>query len=246
MAEPIQELSGHGSLAGAPVRDELLGASDATIDDATAHGDPMVLRGLIYQLTGDPEIAATTPVVRRGGGLFGGLTLGEEDAALVRRKAAEFLKSYRDRGAGDLDIGPAERLLTSMTLTIGSEPEPDAVGPVARGAGPRSLGPRPGMVAGADAATRGLLRHRHRRRHGGSQRGHPAQAGGDSVLGRREERRCRRHLVRESLPGRTRGHPEPALHPCLRRRLQLRVSVLSLDGEPEVLQLGGRHVRRAR
>lgn len=128
MAEPIQELSGHGSLADAPVRDELLGASDATIDEATAHGDPMVLRGLIYQLTGDPEIAATTPVVRRGGGLFGGLTLGEDDAALVRRKAAEFLKSYRDRGAGDLEIGPAERLLTSMTLTIGSEPEPDAVG----------------------------------------------------------------------------------------------------------------------
>ncbi|MDE0350227.1 MAG: NAD(P)-binding protein, partial [Gammaproteobacteria bacterium] len=127
MAEAIQELSGHDSLAGAPVREELLGASDATIDDATAHGDPMVLRGLIYQLTGDEEIAATTPVVRRGGGLFGGLTLDEEDAALVRRKAAEFLKSYRDRGAGDLGIGPAERLLTSMTLTIGSDPETDAV-----------------------------------------------------------------------------------------------------------------------
>ena len=127
MAEAIQELSGHDSLAGAPVREELLGASDATIDDATAHGDPMVLRGLIYQLTGDEEIAATTPVVRRGGGLFGGLTLDEEDAALVRRKAAEFLKSYRDRGAGDLGIGPAERLLTSMTLTIGSDPETDAL-----------------------------------------------------------------------------------------------------------------------
>ena len=129
MAEPIQELSQHGSVADARARarEELLGASDATIDDATAHGDPMVLRGLIYQLTGDPEIAATKPVHRRGTGLFGGVTLGEEDAALVRRKAARFLRSYRDSGAGALDIGPAERLLTSTALTIGSAPEPDAV-----------------------------------------------------------------------------------------------------------------------
>ena len=62
MTEPIKKLSEHGSVADARVRDELLGASDATIEDATGLGDPMVLRGLIYQLTGDPEIAATTPV----------------------------------------------------------------------------------------------------------------------------------------------------------------------------------------
>lgn len=126
MAEPIQELSEPGSLAGAPARSELLGASDATIEDATAHGDPMVLRGLIYQLTGDEDVAATKPVVRRGIGFFGGVTLSEEDAALVRRKAAEFLKSYRDSGAGELGIGPADRLLTSAALTIGGEPDPDA------------------------------------------------------------------------------------------------------------------------
>ena len=40
-------------------RPELLAADDATIEDAIAHADPMVLRGLLYQLTGDPEVAAT-------------------------------------------------------------------------------------------------------------------------------------------------------------------------------------------
>ena len=40
-------------------RPELLAASDAAIDDAIAYADPMVLRGLVYQLTGDPEVATT-------------------------------------------------------------------------------------------------------------------------------------------------------------------------------------------
>ena len=39
------------------VREELLAASDAVIEDAIAHADPMVLRGLLYQLTGDDEVA---------------------------------------------------------------------------------------------------------------------------------------------------------------------------------------------
>ena len=40
-------------------RPQLLAADDAVIEDAIAHADPMVLRGLLYQLTGDPEVAAT-------------------------------------------------------------------------------------------------------------------------------------------------------------------------------------------
>ena len=40
-------------------RSELLTATDETIDDAVRHADPMVLRGLLYQLTGDESIAAT-------------------------------------------------------------------------------------------------------------------------------------------------------------------------------------------
>ena len=40
-------------------RSELRTATDETIDDAVRHGDPMALRGLLYQLTGDESIAAT-------------------------------------------------------------------------------------------------------------------------------------------------------------------------------------------
>ena len=39
-----------------PTRPELRAADDAVIEDAIAHADPMVLRGLLYQLTGDPEV----------------------------------------------------------------------------------------------------------------------------------------------------------------------------------------------
>src|ERR1700678_2878118 len=37
-------------------RPELLEATDETIVDAMEHADPMVLRGLLYQLTGDEEL----------------------------------------------------------------------------------------------------------------------------------------------------------------------------------------------
>ena len=83
-------------------RTELLDATDEIIEDAVNFGDPMVLRGLLYQLTGDPEIAATKTAPATGAGFFGGNgTLVGDDLALVRRKAAGFLKAYRDSGAGD-------------------------------------------------------------------------------------------------------------------------------------------------
>ena len=41
------------------IRRELLDASDAAIEDAVAFADPMILRGLLYQLTGDAAVAAT-------------------------------------------------------------------------------------------------------------------------------------------------------------------------------------------
>ena len=43
---------------------ELLEATDETIDETVKCADPMVLRGLLFQLTGDESIA-TTEVVRR-------------------------------------------------------------------------------------------------------------------------------------------------------------------------------------
>jgi 4-hydroxyacetophenone monooxygenase len=82
----------------------------------------MALRGVLYQLTGDPElpgITVTTTVV--GGYRETRLVADETDVTRIRAKAAAFLKSYRDTGAGELTIGPAGRLSESMSLAVGEE-----------------------------------------------------------------------------------------------------------------------------
>jgi 4-hydroxyacetophenone monooxygenase len=43
----------------------------------------------------------------------------DTDVAIIRRKAAEFLKNYRDSGAGPIDIGPLERLPVSLAMMYG-------------------------------------------------------------------------------------------------------------------------------
>jgi 4-hydroxyacetophenone monooxygenase len=98
---------------------ELLQASDDVIDDAVNFADPMVLRGLVYQLTGDENLVAM-PLrnIAKGNADFEVLH-GRDNVALVRSRAAEFLKRYRDAGAGVLKIGPAERLPLSIRLTTG-------------------------------------------------------------------------------------------------------------------------------
>src|SRR5579864_6397815 len=98
----------------APVRPELLSASDEVIADAVKHADVMVLRGLIYQLTGDRELVDVGIKTISAGFFVGRGPATEADAALIRRKAAEFLKAYRDSGAGAIGFGPAERLATSI------------------------------------------------------------------------------------------------------------------------------------
>lgn len=106
-------------------RSELLSATDAQIDDALQHASPMVLRGLLYQLTGDESVIEMKP------GAAAKFVVGSEladpaDEKLIRQKAADFLKQYRDSGAGDIDIGPKERLRQSLSLTAGQEvPEHD-------------------------------------------------------------------------------------------------------------------------
>lgn len=126
MAEPIETPDERGPLAKRAHREELLAASDAAIEQAIDAADVMALRGLIYQLTGDREIAATRVVSGTVRGFSGGIEPTPEATALIRRKATEFLRSYRDAGAGELDIGPSDRLPESMALTIGKEIEPEA------------------------------------------------------------------------------------------------------------------------
>jgi 4-hydroxyacetophenone monooxygenase len=71
-------------------RPELIDATDDTIEDAVKYADPMVLRGLIYQLTGDESIAdveVTTTVV----GFTETQTVARQsDIALLQSKGAGF------------------------------------------------------------------------------------------------------------------------------------------------------------
>jgi 4-hydroxyacetophenone monooxygenase len=107
--------------AGATVASELLEASDEQIERAVAHAEPMVLRGLLYQLTGDEEVAATPITVDPTGFQTFMMVAAEADVAMLRRKAVELLLAHRDAGAGPLDIGPEERLRRSVPLTLGEE-----------------------------------------------------------------------------------------------------------------------------
>ena len=100
-------------------RPELRAADDAVIEDAIAHADAMVLRGLLYQLTGDPEVAATAVKTVQAGYADIVSPATDADAALLRRKGAAFLKAYRDSGAGPIAIGPRERLADSLGLLLG-------------------------------------------------------------------------------------------------------------------------------
>ena len=103
----------------APVRPELLDASDADIDDAVQYADPMALRGLLYQLTGDREVADVGLKQVAVGFYIGAAPATDADVALLRRKAAMFLKNYRDAGAGPIGLGPRERLHASLEMLYG-------------------------------------------------------------------------------------------------------------------------------
>lgn len=102
-------------------RQELLSASDETIEDAVEHADALTLRGLLYFLTQDEELLAM-----RTAGTISRYTLGsgladEDDVPRLRAKAARFLKAYRDGGAGDLDMGSEDLLVRSLALSAGVE-----------------------------------------------------------------------------------------------------------------------------
>src|SRR3954464_8605097 len=91
-------------------RHEMCDASDETIEDAVKFADPMVLRGLLYQLKCGESVAATE-VKAMEVFLFEAMVLGDPaDVAMLQSKAAELLKSYRDRGVDDRPVAPAARL----------------------------------------------------------------------------------------------------------------------------------------
>jgi hypothetical protein len=123
-----------------PARPDLLKATDAEIEDAIKYADPMALRGLVYQLTGDEELKDIALKTVLGGYLERNVIAREEDVAMVRRKAADFLKGYRDSGAGPIDIGPEDRLPVSLGLMRGEIIPEELAGAGDRGDRARSLG----------------------------------------------------------------------------------------------------------
>lgn len=103
------------------VRHELLTASDAQIDDAVLYSDPMSLRGLIYQLTGDEEVASARTSKNRVFLADAWNLASDDDVRMIQRKATTFLKAYRDSGALPIGPGPMERLPRSLALAAGEE-----------------------------------------------------------------------------------------------------------------------------
>ena len=108
------------TLLDARARSELLGASDEEIDEVVKFADAMVLRGLLYQLTGDASVAVAISTVV-GADSKMNAAINEGDVAMLQAKAATFLKAYRDSGASGLDIGPRDRLQRSLGLAVGED-----------------------------------------------------------------------------------------------------------------------------
>jgi 4-hydroxyacetophenone monooxygenase len=98
---------------------DLPDATDEFIDDAVRFADPMVLRGLLYQLTGDDAVADTKVEPVLLGFLETQAVTAPTDLQLLRARAADLLKSRRDAGAEPLTIGPADRLQRSLSLAAG-------------------------------------------------------------------------------------------------------------------------------
>ena len=101
-------------------RPELLEHTDQQIDGTVAYADPMVVRGLLYQLTRDESLFEIKTKLSNVG-LVDVHTLAERgDAAGLRAKAAAYLKRHRDAGAVaprlDRSLIPA-----SLGLTAGRE-----------------------------------------------------------------------------------------------------------------------------
>jgi 4-hydroxyacetophenone monooxygenase len=110
------------SILGTSIRTELLEASDEEIRDAIEFADPMVLRGLLYQLTGDESLASIRLESMDGGRKYAVPGIAEaSDVELIKAKAVAYLKSYRDAGAGAIEFGVAERLQRSLGFTAGVE-----------------------------------------------------------------------------------------------------------------------------
>src|SRR5580765_6815545 len=98
---------------------DLVDTTDAEIEQHLLAADPMTLRAVTYQLTGDPAILATTP--GEAPGMFGPVKAltDPDDVQLVRSLAASYLRDHRNSGAPLRDHGSPDRLPASLELAVG-------------------------------------------------------------------------------------------------------------------------------
>jgi 4-hydroxyacetophenone monooxygenase len=109
-------------------RPELRDATDQEIEDAISYADPILLRGLLYALTGDEEVAAIPDEL--AGSDFRGPQPSIIDpgySRILRGKAAEFLKKYRNVGRRQFRL-PERRIRRAMELTVGCRIPDDELG----------------------------------------------------------------------------------------------------------------------
>ncbi len=104
----------------AKVTDELATASDATLVEAIDHADPLILRGLLYQLTGDETLTAMPIETVAFGYSFQDRLANPDDVAMVRSRAIAWLEDLRDGGARQVSVGPMDRLPRSLELIAGA------------------------------------------------------------------------------------------------------------------------------
>ena len=149
-------------------RPELLEASDATIEDAVEHADPLVLRGLLYQLTGDEGLGSVwvgrfPGRVHAGGGGDG--SGGRGDDPVQGGRVPQVLPRQRRRRYPDRAGRPAapEHVTGGRYRCAGGR-----AGDVVGGAGGRSVGSFAGLDGAAGPRGPGeLLGRGDRGRHGG-------------------------------------------------------------------------------
>lgn len=72
---------------------DLLASSDETIENAVRRADPMVLRGVLYMLTGDEELLEMDLVNSTDVDMSVHGLRKNSDIALLQSKAADYLKS---------------------------------------------------------------------------------------------------------------------------------------------------------
>ena len=100
---------------------ELAAATDETIDECVGYADPLILRGWLYQLTGNESLSEMKLAQQSYGYSHLDYIADPADVARVQKMAADLLKNYRDRGAAEVDIGPLDRLPASLALIAGAE-----------------------------------------------------------------------------------------------------------------------------